>query len=171
MGRFKKLNDDIKQLGDMVLQDQDLCKLIYYPDDNPLEQPDINGRKILGERLLLLTPKLPLAKEEGTYVSILPTNIMLVPNRGDLFIRCLLCFEIYCHIKSRPIMYKDKNGNIRDGDRVVFIMDKIEEIMDNIEFSIGEPKLNGARVISNTNATFSGYEITYKDFDFKNRSK
>ena len=71
MGRFKKLNDDVRKLGEMILQDQDLCKLIYYPDDNPLEQPNINGRRtILGDRLLLFTPKLPLAKEEGTFVSI-----------------------------------------------------------------------------------------------------
>ena len=46
------------------MQDQDLCKLIHYPNTHPLDQPDINGyNTILDKRLLLFTPKIPLAGE------------------------------------------------------------------------------------------------------------
>lgn len=172
MGRFEKLNDDIQALADKIIADQDLCKLIYYPDNNPLDQPDINGKKyVMDKRLLLFTPKIPLAEEEGTYVSIFPTNIRLVPNRGSQFVTCLLIFDIYSHYQVRSIYYKDERDNIKKGDRVALIMDKIESIMESIGFSLGDSELDGARVISNNNAIFSGYEISYKDFDFRNRIK
>ena len=170
MGRFKKLNDDVRKLGEMILQDQDLCKLIYYPDDNPLEQPNINGRRtILGDRLLLFTPKLPLAKEEGTYVSIRPSRFK--PTKGGYFIVSLLCFYIYCQKDIRPIMYKDKEGNIKTGDRVILIMDRIEEIMNNVNFSVGKDNLYDITEIANNNATFSGYVMGYEDVDFRNLSR
>jgi hypothetical protein len=171
MGRFEKLNDDMQMLADKILADQDLCKLIHYPDNNPLDQPDVNPEIIRDERLLLFTPKIPLAEEQGTYVIVLPTNIALVPNSGNQFIRCLLVFDIYSHQNIRNVYYKDKQQNDKKGDRVILIMNKIEEIMKNIGFSIGDSELNGARIISNSNATFSGYEISYKDFDFKSRIK
>lgn len=172
MGRFEKLNDDIQELADKILADQDLCKLIYYSENNPLEQPNVNGKKfILDKRLLLFTPKIPLAEGQGTYVTILPTNITLVPNSGNQFVRCLLVFDIYSHQDVRSIYYKDIQNNEKVGDRVILIMDRIEKIMENTGFSIGNSELSSARVISNNNATFSGYEISYKDFDFKSRIK
>ena len=61
MGRFAKLNNDIQQLGLKMLENQDICKLIYYPDSQIIDKPDVDADEILHKRLFLFTSKLPLA--------------------------------------------------------------------------------------------------------------
>lgn len=176
MGRFAKLNKDINKLAEKIMQDQDLCKLIYYPNTHPLEKPDINGEGILDKRLLLFTPKIPLAGEseetqdDGTYVMIRPTR--MTPSRGGYFIISLLIFDIYCHKDVRDIYYKDEDsGDIVKGDRALLIMDKIMGIMDDMDIGIGKDNIDRAEEVSNRNTTFSGYAIGYVNVDFSNQSK
>lgn len=170
MGRFEKLNQDIRQLAEKILEDQDLCKLIYYPDNNPLDpsQPAVNGkREIMDKRLILFRPKLPLATETGTYVTIIPSRMR--PSKGEHYINTLLTFRIYCHEEIRTIYYYDGNRNVKKGDRPLIIADKIMELMDTVNFSIGKPNLDIVDVISNNDSTFSGYVIGYSDVDFRNQ--
>ena len=170
MGRFEKLNRDIRGLAEKMLEDQDLCKLIHYPDANPFSQPDINGKKeLLDKRLLLFAPKFPIAKEVGSYVSIRAPRFY--PSRGGYYVVSLLCFDIFIHEKSREIFYLDKNGNVEKGNRALIIMDKIEDIMSKSKIGIGENNLEPIVEITNNNATFSGYSLGYKDVDFRNLSR
>lgn len=172
IGRFAKLNTDIQKLADKMMEDQDLCKLIHYPNTHPLDQPDINGyNTILDKRLLLFTPKIPLAGEsegtddDGTYVMIRPTR--LNPSRGGHYIISLLIFDIYCQKDIRTIYYKDDNGNTVKGDRALLIMDKIEGIIGGVDIGIGKDNLDGVEEIANRNTTFSGYAIGYVNVDFR----
>lgn len=176
MGRFAKLNKDINKLAEKIMQDQDLCKLIYYPNTHPLDQPDINGENtVLDKRLLLFTPKIPLAgkdeetQDDGTYVMIRPTR--LKPTRGGHYIISLLIFDIYCQKGIRTIYYKDDNGNTVKGDRALLIMDKIEDIINSVDIGIGKDNLDGVEEIANRNTTFSGYAIGYVNVDFRKLSK
>lgn len=168
MGRFEKLNDDIRQLAEKILEDQDLCKLIHYPDNNPLDMPKVNGKKdILDKRLLLLAPKFPLATEVGSYISIrVPISR---PSSGGSYIASLLYFDIFVHEKSRDVYYKDKDGNVKYGNRAKVIEDRIETFMSSINIGVGKPSLDGSYEISNNDATFSGYSLRYKDVDFRNQ--
>ena len=172
MGRFAKLNTDIQKLADKIMEDQDLCKLIYYPHSRPLDQPDVNGyNTILDKRLLLFTPKIPLADQEtqddGTYVMIRPTRLR--PTKGGHYIISLLIFDIYCQKDIRTIYYKDDNGNTVKGDRALLIMDKIEDIINSVDIGIGKDNLDGVEEIANRNVTFSGYAIGYVNVDFRNQ--
>lgn len=170
MGRLKKLNDDIHELANIILEDQDLCKLIYYPDSNPLDKPDINGKKyILDKRLLPFTPKLPMVEETGSYVTIRTPR--LKPTKDEYYIVSMLCFDVYCHKDIRPIYYKDDKGNVKKGDRAILIMDKIESIMKDVELSIGKCTLDTIAEIANTKAIFSGYTAGYIDVDFRRRGR
>lgn len=170
MGRFEKLNDDIQALADKIIADQDLCKLIYYPDNNPLDQPDINGKKyVLDKRLLLLEPKIPLAATEGTYVLIRIPNYR--PSKGGYYISSLLLFDIYCHTEVKTIYYKDENGKLKKGNRVLLIADRIEKIMENLGIGVGQDNLNGGGEVANNNATFSGHSIGYVNVDFRNQGR
>lgn len=170
MGRFEKLNDDIQLLADKILADQELCKLIHYPDNNPLDQPNVNGKRhILDKRLLLFTPKIPLAEEQGTYVLIRVPNFR--PTKGGYFISSLLLFDVYTHSKSKVIYYTDENGNEKKGDRVMLILDKIDKVMEGLGIGIGQDNLNGGGEVANANATFSGHSIGYANVDFRNQGK
>lgn len=166
MGRFEKLNDDIQALADKILDDQDLCKLIYYTNNDPLDQPDINGKRhILDKRLLLFTPKIELASTEGTYVLIRVPNFR--PSKGGYYISSLLLFDVYVHKDIKTIYYSDG----KRGDRAMLILDRIEKIMEDLDIGIGQDNLNGGGEVANNNATFSGHSISYANVDFRNQGK
>lgn len=167
MGRFAKLNNDIQQLGLKMLENQDICKLIYYPDSQIIDKPDVSADEILHKRLLLFTSKLPLAPEVGTYVMIRPYRFR--PSSGGHFIVSLLCFDIYVHQKSaRRVVFKDGNGDILSGDRVLLLMDKIDEFMNKgVNFNVGKENLDGGAEIDTRNAEFAGFTLAYKDVDFR----
>lgn len=169
MERSERLNEDIRELSEKILADRDLCKLIYHSNENALDERTVNGKaEILDKRLLLLSPKLPLATEVGSYVAIrVPIS---KPSKGGHYIASLLYFDIFVHEKSRNVYYKDKNGKIRVGNRAKIIESKIGAIMDSINFSVGKPELDGSYEISNNDVTFSGYSLRYKDVDFRNLS-
>ncbi|HZJ98410.1 MAG TPA: hypothetical protein VFC79_00300, partial [Tissierellaceae bacterium] len=119
IGRFAKLNTDIQKLAEKMMEDQDLCKLIYHPHSHPLKQHEVNGEDILDKRLLLFTPKIPLAGEgegtqdDGTYVMIRPFRGR--STRGGHYIISLLMFDIYCQKDIRTIYYKGEDGSTVKG--------------------------------------------------------
>ena len=169
MGRFEKLNDDMQMLADKILADQDLCKLIHYPDNNPLDQPDVNPEIIRDERLLSFISKIELADKVGTYVLIRVPNFR--PSKGGYFISSLLLFDVYTHSKSKVVYYTDSQGNRKKGNRVMLILDRIDDIMASLGAGVGQDSLNGGGEVANSNATFSGHSIGYANVDFRNQGK
>ena len=167
MGRFAKLNNDIQQLGLKMLENQDICKLIYYPDSQIIDKPDVDADEILHKRLLLFTSKLPLAAEQGTYVMIRPYRFR--PSGGGHFIISLLCFDIYTHQDARRIVFKDSKGELLSGDRILMIMDKIDEFMNGngIGISINKDNLDGSSEVESRNAEFAGFTLAYRDISFR----
>ena len=121
----------------------------------------------MDKRLILFRPKLPLATETGTYVMIRPSTMR--PSKGDHYIKTVLRFFIYCHETARDIYYYDENNNDRKGDRALLIVDKIEKFMDSVNLSVGKENFGGVDEISNNDASFSGYVVSYTDVDFRNQ--
>lgn len=161
------LNDDIQALADRLMANQDLCKLIYYTDNNPLDQPDINGKRhILDKRLLLLQQKIDLADRVGTYVLLRMPNFR--PSRGGHYISSQLVFEVYVHKDAKTIYY-DRDGKRKKGDRAILILDRIEQIMGEQGVGIGEDNLAGGGEVANATALFSGHGISYANVEFRNR--
>jgi hypothetical protein len=167
VGRFAKLNNDIQQLGLKMLENQDICKLIYYPDSQIIDKPDVDADEILHKRLFLFTSKLPLAAEQGTYVMIRPYRFR--PSGGGHFIISLLCFDIYTHQDARRIVFKDSKGELLSGDRILMIMDKIDEFMNGngIGISINKDNLDGSSEVESRNAEFAGFTLAYRDISFR----
>ena len=167
MGRFAKLNNDIQQLGLKMLENQDICKLIYYSDSQIIDKPDVDADEILHKRLFLFTSKLPLAAEQGTYVMIRPYRFR--PSGGGHFIISLLCFDIYTHQDARRIVFKDSKGELLSGDRILMIMDKIDEFMNGngIGISINKDNLDGSSEVESRNAEFAGFTLAYRDISFR----
>lgn len=168
MGRFEKLNDDIQSLADKVLENQDLCKLIYYSETSPIDMPVVNGKRdVMNKRLLLFTPKFPLIEEVGTFVTIRPTPMNVVGS--EQFIRTNLVVSVFCHKKARRIRYRDSNGITKYGDRAILIVDMIAKEFEKVNTSIGKNSLKNIYEITNSDSTFSGYNMMYEDIDFRKR--
>lgn len=168
MGRFEKLNDDIRLLADRILSNQDLCRLIHYPDSSPLSTDlvNVNGKRdVMDKRLILFRPKLPLPEETGSYLNIRTTSMR--SSRGDYYIRTVLGFCIYCHNNVRDIWYEDSAGNMKKGDRALLIIDRIEGIIKDIGIGIGDENFGGVEEIANRDSSFAGYALSYLNVDFR----
>lgn len=157
MGRFIKLNEDVGILAKKLLVNQDLCKLLYYDVYNPLEQKNIDPYTVYSERLLMFMPKIfDDDNDKGCYLMIRPDNI--TPSKGGYYAISNLYFDIMCHYQNRKI---------EGGDRVLFITDIIDEMMQNARISVGKPNLIVINEIANRSAVFGGYRLVYKDVDFR----
>lgn len=167
MGRFAKLNNDIQQLGLKMLENQDICKLIYYKDAKIIDKPDVDSSKILNKRLFLFTSKLPMTPTEKTYVMLRPLKFR--PSKGGYFVVSLLCFDIYVHQNVRRVVFKNKNGEIESGDRALMLMDKIDEFMNSNKngVCVSKDNLDGASEIDTRNAEFAGFTLAYRDISFR----
>lgn len=168
MRRFEKLNNDIQELGQRLIANQDLCKLLYYQQNNPLDLPEISGKShILNKKILLFTPKLPLATATDVYMTVRVPK-MRPSSKDGYYIVSMLSFDIYCHRDIREIYYTGTDGNMAKGDRSILLLDKVDEVMKNVDTSIGKCKLHEISEIYNSDATFSGYSAIYIDLDFRN---
>lgn len=157
MGRFAKLNKDISTLGIEVLQNQELCKLLHYPHYDPWSMPEVDGYEhVYNQRLLLFTPKIFDADDVGSYLIIRPDKIR--PTSGGYFRATFLLFDIMVHQAAR---------RVKGGDRVMYIADIIEDMMSNARLSVGKANFHDCVTVANTNGTFSGFSLVYKDVDFK----
>lgn len=166
MNRFIKLNQDIQNLAVKLLEDVDVRKLIYYPDTQLVDKPDVEIDDILHKRLLLFTSKLPLAVEKCTYVMIRPFRFR--PSDGGQFVITYLCFDIYVHQDIRRVVFEDNNGEILSGDRVLLLMGMIDSFMSKgVNFNVGRENLDGSTEIDSRNAEYAGYTLAYRDVDFR----
>ncbi|HHT55035.1 MAG TPA: hypothetical protein GX012_00555, partial [Acholeplasma sp.] len=69
---------------------------------------------------------------------------------------------------ARRIVFKDSKGEFLSGDRVLLLMDKIDEFMNKgVNFNIGKENLDGSTEIDTRNAEFAGFTLAYKDVDFR----
>ena len=166
MRRFEKLDHDIQFLIDKMLEDEDLCKLIHYPDKYPLSKPSLNWEKHLyDKRLFSLRNKMPLAAKEGSYILVRIPNYR--SSKGGHYISSMLLFDVYCHVNTKTVY--DNEGNRRD--RALMIIDRIESIMENLGIGIGEDNLNGGGEVSNQDGTFQGCSVGYVNVDFRKTSR
>lgn len=168
MGRFEKLNDDIRLLAEKMLVNQDLCRLIHYSDINPLsaDLSDVNGKKdVMDKRLILFSPKLPTGKEVGTFVNIRPVSMRA--SQGDYYIKTRLRFCIFCHKDASVIYYKDNEGETKKGNRAMLILDRITNFMEDVDIGIGKENIGGIEEICNRDSSFAGYMIDYLNVDFR----
>lgn len=152
MSRFKELNDNLMKILETLLSSQDLCKLLYYTNDNPLEQPDIQDTTSLLFNKIYPYPFTPNVQDEATsIINVVLTNFRLNQNRS--FKDGEICFNILCHIN----LWK-----ISGGLRPYSILKEIDELF-NGERIVGIGKLeyknNG---LLWANEKYCGYSLVYR---------
>lgn len=84
MDIFEQLDILQERIQDEIMLNQNLLKLIYYPVDNPLNQPDINDVQSLIDDFIYLKP---IAYEnviqQGKTILLLSFSIKNTPHRTD----------------------------------------------------------------------------------------
>ena len=128
MAFYNELDDILNVvIGDMILKNQDLCKLLYYYPDSktlrfdPLAQPDIQDTSVLLLDKIFPLPKSPdLETEQTGFMTILLTGGAPTENSG--YRKVNLVFDIVCHLNT---------WIIRDSYRPYRIAEEIDKMFNN----------------------------------------
>lgn len=144
MAFFEELDTALNEVvGEYLLNNQDLCKLLYYyPKDegnsfryNPIEQPNITDISSLLMNYIYPMPKSPDAQtKEKCFISVALTGGEEMDNKS--YRRINLVFDIICHLDVwmvqggyRPfkiankidIIFNDRNTKIPTVNKIQFV--------------------------------------------------
>jgi hypothetical protein len=127
MSYFKELNAGINKIIEIILNNQDICKLLFYDEYNPLSLPNIsNTRSLLMDRVFPLMKNPDSETEQKTildiyYYSSEPWD----KNSG--FRQTYICFDIICHLDL---------WMIESGIRPYSILNEIDMMFNNKKIPI-----------------------------------
>ena len=181
VGRFAELGTTLKKIiqllvdvenPDTVLAEsaRKICKLLYYTDTNPLEQPTGSSLNpdhprptfetiadakefIVGERALLV-PRVPTPDERGAFIVVIADNFTLSENKQ--FKVGTLTFDVFAHYD---------NWELDDNLRPFLIMQQIDNIFNNRKLTIGRVEFKTGKTIVLT-PYLLGYQLVYHDVAF-----
>jgi len=158
---FKAVGDNLFIIAQKILEDDDICKLLYYTDNDPLSLQHSmteDEKYSLLHKNILLVPKVPENDDiKGSYILILydgfNTNLA-----NSEFKDADLLFIIVC---------PPENWIINDSSlRPFLIMSRIDELFGNKKIAnIGKLQFVKAdRFVLNSQLT--GYGLTYSTYEF-----
>jgi hypothetical protein len=146
MAYFNELSNVINKMIEIILSDQELCKLIYYSEYNPLNQPTITDSSILLFDKIFPFPKQPgLQQEKGSLINTY--FLSSKPWSGNSgFKKELVCVDILCHLD---------NWKIENGIRPYEISKRLDFLFNN----------KNIKEISNNRVYFDSWtNIRYSDY-------
>lgn len=157
---FKAVGDNLFIIAQRILNDNDICKLLYYTDNDPLSHKDMteDERLALLHKNILLVPKVPENDDiKGSYILCLYDGFNQNLNNSE-FKDADLLFIIVC---------PPENWVINDVSlRPFLLMSKIDELFGNKKIAnIGKLQFVKAdRFVLNSQLT--GYGLTYSTYEF-----
>ena len=157
---FKAVGDNLFRIAEKIMNDDDICKLLYYTDKNPLSHENLTEDEKLDllHKNILLVPKVPENDDiKGSYILILYDgfNINLA---NPQFKDADLLFIIVCPPENWILN--------EDTLRPFMLMSKIDELFGNKKIAnIGTLQFVKAdRFVLNSQLT--GYGLTYSTYEF-----
>lgn len=156
MSRFRHLNENINNILMMILDNQNLCKLIAYNSDDPYSEPDIDDTSPLISTKIFPFPKIPKATTEASsFLTVYFNNFRLSKNNG--LKEGLIVFDVVCHL---DLWMMKGTGMIRPFS----VLHELDE-MFNHQRVAGVKKLqfsDGKFLYVNEN--YAGYQVGYEFF-------
>ena len=157
---FKAVGDNLFIIAQRILDDDDICKLLYYTDDSPLSHSAMteDERMNLLHKNVLLVPKVPENDDiKGSYILVLYDGFNQNLANSE-FKDADLLFIIVCPPENWII--KDKSL------RPFLLMSRIDELFGNKKIAnIGKLQFVKAdRFVLNSQLT--GYGLTYSTYEF-----
>ena len=155
--KFNVVGKNLILLSNMLLNNQKLCKLLYYSNSSPLSQPDFDT-EILFNKNIRVIPKVPdFDEEKGSFVIVLLDQFVVDPANIDVKL-VEIRVDIICPIDEWSIN--------EESLRPFLIMSEIQSAFDGIKIN-GIGKLNFLKaeriVLSETHA---GYSMTFNNYEF-----
>lgn len=154
---FNVVGKNLILLSNMILNNQNLCKLLYYTTKNPLLEPDFET-DILMNKNIRVVPKIPnFETENGSFILIVLDDF-IVDSKNNNFKVATIRFDIICPIENWMIN--------SDTLRPFAIMSEIDKMFNNLRINgIGTLTLTGAERII-LSASESGYSMVFTNYEF-----
>lgn len=155
MAFFNELNEKIIKVLQLVQDNQDLCKYLYYPQKDPLQQSNISDTSILMMKNLFPLPKTPDSIIEKTSILnvYFPSSKPYRNNSG--FRELFLNFDIMCHIDIWMTEYGIRPYNICSYIDTMFNNQYISDLSVNKIYFDNDGMIRFSDY-------FYGYRLTYK---------
>lgn len=156
MSFFLEISEYKNTIIGRILENQELCKALFYQSPDFLEQPDIEDTTELIYKCIFPHRFIPdINMETGTYIALALGDYRLVNNS---FKTGIVSVNVFTHRDTFKTDYQCT--------RVDFIANKIDEML-NYKDGIGLGKLEFKALNEYVvNEKFQGYAITYKPVDF-----
>ena len=157
---FKAVGDNLFVIAQRILNDDDICKLLYYTDKDPLSHNNMTEEEKLAllHKNILLVPKVPENDDiKGSYILVLYDGFNQNLANSE-FKDADLLFIIVC---------PPENWVINDESlRPFLLMSRIDELFGNKKIAnIGKLQFVKAdRFVLNSQLT--GYGLTYSTYEF-----
>ena len=149
---------------------RNICKLLYYTQSNPLNQPQApllnpdhpapefdsleDVREHIINKRILLVPRIFVPSEQGAFIVFIINGFHLSENKQ--FKVNQLVFDVICH---------HDNWLLDDNLRPFVLMQQIDTIFNNRKLSIGQVEFKDANAVVLT-AQHLGYQLVYRDVSF-----
>lgn len=158
MARFKELSQYKQSIILRLLQSQDICKAIYYQQQNFLEMGNIEDPTTLIYNNIFPHSFVPSVDDQAkTYLAV---HFNRFRNINGSFKSGLIYISVFSH----RTLFKTDYGTTR----IDFLLNKIDEVLNGFR-GIGIGKLEFYEMdeftVHNAN-TYSGAYIAYKPVDF-----
>lgn len=158
-GRFVELNTNMNYVIQLLLENQNLLKLLYYNDNNPLSQPDIiNPKSLLFNHIYPLPKIADVAENQKSIISVMFSNAHL--NReGNIKLKD---YKIIFYIMSHIDLWK-----VSGGIRPLLISHELDNIFNekSVKQFVGRI-LFGDWIYKEFNNKYYGYYLTYDISNF-----
>jgi hypothetical protein len=159
------INKYINTIMNRIYDNQNICKLLYYNQSNPLSQPDISDTSILytdkNNKKLFATP-FSIHPDEKQKCSLTLILNKLSLDQNTKYLRNVeIAFIICCHNKLWEL--NDNSGEIKL--RPAEIMNELDLLFNRKSTTtLGRNHFNDANVL-HFNENYSGYRVCYKGLD------
>jgi hypothetical protein len=180
-GRFIDLDKLIRKIAEYLIDVENpdpivatsakkICKLLYYTEKNPLQQPDqkrissgnpyptfetiAESQQFIMQKRVLLVPHVPAQEDRGGFIVSFIDDFTLSPNK--IFKPNSIIFDLLIH---------HDDWLLDNTLRPFIIMQQIDNIFNNRKLSIGNLEFKGCNSLILT-PTMMGYSLRYKDVSF-----
>ncbi len=158
VNNFQVVGKNLILIANMLLNNQDICKLVYYTSNNPLNEPDLTNPDILMNKNIRVVPKVPdELTEKGSFIVVL-FNSFDVNEENEKTILTEIAFDIICPLDEWMINAESL--------RPFLIMGEINNMLNGLQIKgIGKLRFIGAERVS-FSPVYAGYRMTFLNDEF-----
>ena len=155
---FQVVGKNLITISNLLLNNQNVCKLLYYTTRTPLSETTITDTDFLMNKNIRLIPKVPDEQsEKGSFIIILLDGFD-VDSKNEAALMATLRFDVICPIDEWLI---DETSL-----RPFLIMSEIKSMFSGLQIKgIGKLRFGGVERIV-MSEVYAGYTMVFTNYEF-----